>query len=124
MIKSMVKHQTRDFFIQLGNRIANARKQAGLTQKQLAQKIGVTQPVCASYETGRRRIPIPTIIKIAEALYIYVEDLLPIKLEKKKRGPVSKIDRELSKVKNLPQKEQKLVLDLLNTIFRNNQRPS
>ncbi len=118
----MGKHQTRDFFVQLGNKIANARKQAGLTQKQLAQKVGITQPVCASYETGRRGTPIPTLIKIAEVLHIYVEDLLLNKPEKKKRGPIPKIDRELEKVKNLPGKQQKLVLDLIDAFFRNNQR--
>jgi len=46
-----------DFFRNLGQRIAQARKDAGLTQQQLAATLGISQPMLASYEIGRRRLP-------------------------------------------------------------------
>jgi len=107
------------FFIALGSRIAQLRKEAGLTQVQLAERIGVTQPVCASYEIGRRRIPVPLLLRIAEALNVYVEDLLPLENTKKKRGPMPKIDRDLARVKTLPRKQQQLVMNLIETVLGN-----
>lgn len=37
-----------------GKRLAYARKQAGLTQKQLAEKVGVSSSAISGYETGKR----------------------------------------------------------------------
>ena len=116
----MVPHKTKSFFIELGERIAKTRKDTGLTQEQLASLIGINQPVIASYEIGRRRIPIPVLVRIAEVLNVYVEDIIPIKHLKKKRGPKPKIDRELEKVKFLPKEQQKTILNLIETFTKTN----
>jgi len=120
----MVPHKTNKFFFELGENLAAIRTEAGLTQGQLASLIGVNQPVLASYEIGRRRIPIPVLIKIAEALNTYVEDILPIKKSQKKRGPKPKIDRELEKVKFLPDDQQKAILNLIKTFSKSNRKAS
>ena len=48
---------TRDeqFFKELGARIAQARKDHGLTQQALAEQLGVAQQTLAHYEVGRAR---------------------------------------------------------------------
>ena len=120
----MVPHKTKSFFIELGETIAETRKEVGLTQEQLASFLGINQPVLASYEIGRRRIPIPILVKIAEVLNVYVEDILPIKHLKKKRGPKPKIDRELEKVKFLPEDQQKVILNLIKTLTETNLKVS
>ena len=43
----------RTFFQALGARVAQARKDADLTQVQLAERLGIPQPQLASYEVGR-----------------------------------------------------------------------
>ena len=51
-----------EFFRDVGIKIARLRKELGLTQTELGQKIGVQQQVIASYEIGRRRIrPSPSL---------------------------------------------------------------
>ena len=45
----------------------NARKAAGLTQKELAEKIGTKQTYIAQLERGRRNITLATIEKYARA---------------------------------------------------------
>jgi len=113
-----------EIFIKIGKNISSQRLERGFTQNQIAEKVGITQSLYAYYEKGRRRIPVPVLLKISDVLNIYVDDLLPIDADKKKRGPIPKIDRELAKVKVLPEKQQRLVLDLIETIIRNNPKAS
>ena len=47
--------------------IRRARRQAGLTQAALAKRAGITQPVVAAYETGRREPTLPTLRKLLGA---------------------------------------------------------
>ncbi len=44
-----------------------ARKEAGLTQQQLAEKLGITQEYIAQIEKGRKNVTFATIIKFAHA---------------------------------------------------------
>jgi len=60
----------------IGERIKEARKKKGLTQEELAGKLGCTKQSIAQYEKGRRSPKIDGLIKIAEALNIPVSDLL------------------------------------------------
>jgi transcriptional regulator with XRE-family HTH domain len=49
----------------IGTAIRTARFSRGLTQDDLAVRLGVTRATVASYETGRRKIPAGTLIQIA-----------------------------------------------------------
>lgn len=56
--------------------VKRLREQQNLTQKELAERIGITQPTIAQYEMG---IKVPTIIvgaKLAEQLGTTCEELL------------------------------------------------
>lgn len=66
----------RVFFQALGGRIAQARKDADLTQVQLADRLGIPQPQLASYEIGRRRVPVSMLAGLARALAISIEALV------------------------------------------------
>src|ERR1700733_2848483 len=46
------------FFKALGARIAALRKDSDITQVQLAQTLGVSQQTVASWEVGRRGVPV------------------------------------------------------------------
>jgi transcriptional regulator with XRE-family HTH domain len=50
-----------------GSLILSARLKAGLTQKQLSDRLGVTQPVVAAYESGRRQPTVQTLMRILAA---------------------------------------------------------
>jgi transcriptional regulator with XRE-family HTH domain len=49
----------------IGTAIRAARFSRGLTQDDLAARLGLTRATIASYETGRRKIPAGTLIQIA-----------------------------------------------------------
>lgn len=52
----------------LSNRIKEARKKAGLTQKALGAKIGTSEAVIGQYEIGYRRPKYDTLQRISEVL--------------------------------------------------------
>ena len=53
-----------------GDKLKEERKKKGMSQKELGQKLGVSQAMIAQYEKGDRTPKIETINKIAQALDI------------------------------------------------------
>ena len=68
----------------LSEQMANRREELGLTQAQVAAKLGIVQQAYDHYENNRRNIPISLLAKIAKTLDIDIEVLL--NLEKRPRG--------------------------------------
>ena len=56
--------------------IKKCREEQGLTQKALANKMGVTPVLISQYENGKRNPKIKTLQKIADALEMSVSDLV------------------------------------------------
>lgn len=59
----------------IGEKIKNIRKTKGLTQKELAQKLGVSQAMITQYEKGLRKPKPDTIKRIAMALGVDYYDI-------------------------------------------------
>lgn len=108
------------FYQQLGQRIAQFRKAQNLTQQQLADLLGVAQQTLAHYETGRLRIAVAALLPLAETLEVSVEDLLEDQPanDKCKRRPVSKLQRQIEQVSQLPRAKQRFVMDMLATLIQ------
>lgn len=61
----------------LGKRIQKFRKQAHLTQDQLAEKIKLSTKYVQFIETAHRKPSLRTIYKVAKALNVEVKELFP-----------------------------------------------
>lgn len=61
----------------LGKNIEKYRKERNLTQKKLAEFIGVSQSAIYYWETAKREPDIETIDKLSSALGVTINDLLP-----------------------------------------------
>ena len=59
-----------------GEKIKQARKAAGLTQKELGDKLGITYQQIGQYENGKRKPKLETLQRIADALDTAVLNLL------------------------------------------------
>ncbi len=59
----------------IGDKIKKARKKAGITQQELAKKLGTTPQNLSQYEKGKRQPKKETLEKIADALDVNVWDL-------------------------------------------------
>lgn len=115
----------KDFFRQLGARIALSRKACGLTQAQLAVMLGISQQQMASFEVGRRKVPVSALAPIAHALTVTIEELVgvPARELKKKRGPASKLQQQFELIGSLPKEQQRFVAQFLEMVLSQGQRP-
>ena len=75
-----------------GNRLRELRNKAGLTQKQLAEQIGVTKSVVSFYERQERSPSPDVLIKLASVFHVSTDYLLGI--DKTKRLDVSGLNEE------------------------------
>lgn len=58
-----------------------ARERRGISQKDMAEHIGVAKSTYSLYESGNREPGVPTIKKIADALNVSADELLGISIE-------------------------------------------
>ncbi len=110
----------RAFFVQLGLRIADLRKQHGITQIQLAETLDVSQQTINSYEVARRRVPVSALPTLATLFEVSVDELLgkEDKQTSNKRGPASKLQKQLERVSSLPRSKQKFVIEMIDTVIQ------
>jgi transcriptional regulator with XRE-family HTH domain len=71
------------FYRSLGQRVRAARDEAGITQTQLAEGIGLTRSSVANLEAGRQRIMLHVAVSIAELLGTQLSELI---VEAEQRG--------------------------------------
>ena len=109
----------KDYFKVLGARVAQLRKEQALTQVQLAEALGISQQMVASYEVGRRRIPVSMLQALAKALSVEVDALLGDDSAKAraKRGPVPTLARHMERISALPKTQQKFVLQVIESVL-------
>ena len=58
------------------SRIAEFRKSRGLTQERLAEMAGLHRVLIARYEAGITKPSVDSLVKIAGALHVTVDDLI------------------------------------------------
>lgn len=81
----------------LGQRVKHLREQNNLTQKELAEKAGITRNYISSIETGRYSPSIETLQKIADVLEETVLNILDNRVESME----SRVDLERNRLHNL-----------------------
>jgi transcriptional regulator with XRE-family HTH domain len=73
----MTKSQKRKLQRLVGQRIRVARKKAGLVQREVAERVGVSRNQITSVELGVSDTGLTVIIAIARALGVKTKQLLP-----------------------------------------------
>lgn len=63
-------------YVKIGQRIREARSKLGLQQAEVAYRTGLTTSHMSHVETGQTKVALPTIVKIANALSVSVDELL------------------------------------------------
>lgn len=103
----------------IGSRIAQLRKERGLTQKELAERLAVTQPVVSDYENDVIRIPADVVVAIAKILTVSTDELLGLKPEVRSAGGVKnrRLSRRLQAIDALPKRDQEALLRTIDAFI-------
>ena len=92
---------------ELAQRVVRIRKERGITQVELAQKLGVTQPMVSRIEKGELRLNGEVIIKLAKLFKVSTDELLGLKPRKNDQLEISRRWlRRLKKINQLPKRDQ------------------
>jgi len=107
----------------IGQRIARLRKLKGLTQHELAKKIGIERTVIANYERDRLRIYDEMVARIAMALGVSSDAILGLKNEKTEIPVISlRLMRRLAEIDNLSETKKKRIIQTLDDSIEANRR--
>lgn len=120
---AVMTQDEKDYFKVLGARVAQLRKDQGLTQVQLAELLSISQQMVASYEVGRRRIPVSMLQSLAQALSVDLDGLLGEAAKARaKRGPAPVLARHMERISALPKTQQKFVIQVLESVLAQQSR--
>jgi len=92
---------------ELAKRVVKIRKEKGVTQVELSQRLGVTQPMVSRIEKGELRLNGEVIVKLAKLFKISTDELLGLKPIKNGEPEISRRWlRRLKKINQLSKRDQ------------------
>lgn len=116
----MISSEDRAFSKALGARIAQLRREQGITQVQFAEILGVSQQAVHSYEMAERRVPVSKLPVLANALAVSIEELIgtPEPAGAKRRGPPPKLLQQIERIQRLPKAQQRFIMQMIDTVLQ------
>jgi len=119
-LKSQSKPEVINKAETIGARVAQIRKERGMTQTELAEKIGIIQALISDYERGKLRLYDDVIIRLATALGVSTDTLLGVTDKDSETPQISlRFLKRLSVIETFPEAQKKRILrnldDAINT---------
>jgi transcriptional regulator with XRE-family HTH domain len=108
----------------IGKSLQSIRKRRGLTQKELGDKIGLTREAVASYEAGRSHLMVITLLDIAAALRVNVNEILGLERKTTEITVTRRWSKRMNVVESLPESVKKHILRTLDDVIKANTRLS
>jgi len=101
----------------IGENITRLRKELGLSQRALAEKLDISKRSLGTYEIARNSLPISLLPEFADFFNISVEELLnkPTKnIDGRSRS--ARMLKSLEIMEGMPEKDQILVLGMIDSL--------
>jgi transcriptional regulator with XRE-family HTH domain len=106
------------FLKALGARIAQLRKDQGMSQQAVADALEIAQQTYAHYEVGRIRMPVSLLPEVARLFGVSTDELLVGQRSGAgKRGPTPKLQQQIERLHQLPKAKQKVVMEMLEGVL-------
>lgn len=104
---------------EIGQRLKLLRQEKGMTQQELAEALGMTQPNVSAIERGARGATLHQVIRFAKALGASTDEvLLREKAPTPGKRPPKKLVQQLQRIQELPRGDQKIILQLLDGLLK------
>lgn len=104
----------------IARRLRELRKRRGLSQVELAEKVGIDQTLLSTYERATVRIHGAMVAALAKALRVTSDELLGLK-ESKENGLIKdrRFLRRLDQIDRLPRRKKDALLTTIDALLRN-----
>lgn len=102
----------------VGQRLARLRKDRGLTQVELAERVGLAQPNISDYERDVLRLHSDLIVKLAEVLKVSTDELLGRKPPSTASVRSRRLIKRVQQIEELPQPHQRALLKTIDTFIK------
>lgn len=107
----------------LGQRIARIRKERGLTQEELAKRIGIIQRLVSSYERNKLRPHAEMVVRFARALEVSADAILGLSPDHhSNHGLDLRLLRRMKRIQELPAGQQRTLIRTIDTFLRDAER--
>jgi len=117
----MPKRKT-DVMENFGERLAGYRKQAGYTQVEFANELGITQRMVAYYEAPNANPPAHLLPQMAQVLGVTVDGLLGSKPPKRVKAiATNRLERRLLEIEKLDAGDKRQILQLIDAFIERGQ---
>ena len=103
----------------IGQRLARLRRDRGITQAELAETLGMTQPMISGYEHGTLRLHGELIVELARILSVSADEILGLGESKGPTAPTNRrLLRRLQELDSLPRRDQQALLRTIDAFLR------
>jgi transcriptional regulator with XRE-family HTH domain len=103
----------------IGERLARLRRDRGITQSELAEILGMTQPMISGYEHGTLRLHGELIVQLAGILNVSADELLGLEKSKGTSAPKNRrLMRRLQELDRLPRRDQQALLRTIDAFLQ------
>ncbi len=99
---------------QVGKRIKEYRIKAGLTQEELAERVGISPNYLSAIERGVKLIRLDKLVYVINELNCTADDIL---IDVLKKSYEKKTSALLDTISKLPEQEQKRIYEVLNALI-------
>lgn len=111
---------TREGIETIAQRLARLRRERGITQQEMAERLGISQPIVSDYERGELRLHGELIVKLATILGVSTDEILG-REQRKANGAAVKNRRLLHRIQEidrLPKRDQQALLRTIDAFLR------
>lgn len=116
-----MKKNAVDKKVALGPAIAAIRNKKGMTQRELAAVLGVSQRVISYYENPSTNLSIDVLTKVAKGLDVPRKKLIDMDEEiAEEPGPIRALQKKLSLVPKLPAADQQYIAKMIDMLALKN----
>ena len=102
-------------YVKIGEKIRKYRKENGISQEELAEKVGISVTHMSHIETANTKLSLPVFVSVTRALGLKSDDLLSDNRVGCDAGTVEEISNLLS---DCSEKDMRIILDVVKTLKR------